>query len=161
MSHHHGHDHTGHEDHSHDHGHDHSDETEPALQTLIWKQIDFDNIRTLNESEPNAGVKIVKRTWQQRLEVDPELESDADEQLLMFVPYVTAVLYQTYNISLTCAKLRWRFKAARYPYVFSESMFPILNRILSLETCLGSFRSIDVFQGSSYPLKQASLTPKS
>ena len=46
-------------------------------------------------------------------------------------------------------------------YVFSESMFPILNQILSLETCLGSFHSIDVFQGSSYPLKQTRLNPKS
>ena len=93
MSHHHGHDHTGrgHEDHGHDHGHDHSDETEPA-QTLIWKQIDFDNIRTLNESEPNAGAKIVKKTWQQRLDADPELESDADEQLLMFVPYISVFI---------------------------------------------------------------------
>ena len=163
MSHHHGHDHTGHghEDHSHGHGDDHSDETVPALQTLIWKQIDFDNIRTLNESEPDAGAKIVKRTWHQRLEADPELESDADEQLLMFVPYVAAVLHQTYNISLTCAKLRRRFEATRNPYVFSESTFPILNQILSLETCLGSFHSIDVFQGSSYPLTQARLTPKS
>ena len=91
MSHHHGHDHSGH-DHGHeDHGHDHSDEVEPALQTLIWKQIDFDNIRTLNESEPDAGAKVVKKTWQQRLEAEPELESDADEQLLMFIPYATSV----------------------------------------------------------------------
>lgn len=97
MSHHHGHDHTGHghEDHGHDHEHDHNDETNPALQTLIWKQIDFDNIRTLNESEPDAGAKIVRKTWQQRLNADPELESDADEQLLMFVPYVSSFTEET------------------------------------------------------------------
>ena len=96
MSHHHEDDHSGH-DHG-DQAHDHSDETEPALQTLIWKQIDFDNIRTLNESEPDAGAKVVKKTWQQRLETDPQLESDADEQLLMFVPYVAAVLHQVWII---------------------------------------------------------------
>ena len=96
MSHHQGHNHSSH-DHQ-DHGHDHSDETEPALQTLIWKQIDFDNIRTLNESEPDAGAKIIKKTWQQRLESDPQLESDADEQLLMFVPYVAALSHQIYEI---------------------------------------------------------------
>lgn len=93
MSHHEGNDHSGHDhsghghgDRGHDHSHDHSDETEPALQTLIWKQIDFDNIRTLNEEEPDSGAKIVKKTWQQNLEAEPELVSDADEQLLMFVP---------------------------------------------------------------------------
>lgn len=111
MSHHHGPDHTGHghEDHGHDHGHDHSDETEPALQTLIWKQIDFDNIRTLNESEPDAGAKIVKKRWQQRLDADPELESDADEQLLMFVPYVSVDKPQ--RLGLIGLQLRRRSKA--------------------------------------------------
>jgi len=84
------HDSHGH-NHSHDHadGHDHSDEAEPALQTLIWKQIDFEGIRTLNESEPDTGAKIVEKTWPQRLNPEPELVSDADEQLLMFVPYVS------------------------------------------------------------------------
>ena len=92
MSHEHGHDHSGHGhgDHGDDHvhAHDHSDETEPALRSLIWKQIDFDNIRTLNEDEPDAGAHIVKKAYQQRMEAEPELTSDADEQLLMFVPYV-------------------------------------------------------------------------
>ena len=74
----------------HNHGlgdaHDHSDDIEPALQTLIWKQIDFEQIRTLNESESDAGAKVVEKTWPQRLEPEPELASDADEQLLIFVP---------------------------------------------------------------------------
>lgn len=79
-------------DHSHDHGHDHSDETEPALQNLIWKEIEFEKIRTLNESEPEAGAKIVKKTWPQRLDAEPELISDSDEQLLMFIPYLSLSL---------------------------------------------------------------------
>ena len=118
MSHHQGHNHSGHDhqDHGHDHGHDHSDETEPALQTLIWKQIDFDNIRTLNESEPDAGAKIVKKTWQQRLESDPQLESDADEQLLMFVPYVAALSHQVHEILINYRQLRRRPEAARHPH---------------------------------------------
>ena len=45
-------------------------------------------------------------------------------------------------------------------YVPLESMFPLLNQLLRLETCLGSFHSLDVFQGSSYLLRQARLTPK-
>ncbi|KAI4278930.1 MAG: hypothetical protein LQ337_000632 [Flavoplaca oasis] len=88
MSHNHSH------SHNHDHGlgnHSHDDEVEPALQTLIWKQIDFESIRTLNESEPDQGAKIVEKTWSQRLDPEPMLESDSDEQILMFVPF-TGVL---------------------------------------------------------------------
>ena len=87
------HDHGDH-DHGHGHGHDHTDDIEPAIQSLIWKQIDFDKIRCLNESETDAGRKIVKKTWQQRFEAEPELVSDADEQLLLFVPYVDSILLQ-------------------------------------------------------------------
>lgn len=94
MPHHHGHaSHDHHHDHGdgdHGHAHDHSDEVEPALQTLIWKQIDFESIRTLNESEPDQGAKVVEKTWPQRLNAEPMLQSDADEQLLMFVPYVSS-----------------------------------------------------------------------
>ena len=39
------------------------------------------------------------------------------------------------------------------PYVFSD--------VLSLETCLGSTYSLDVLQGSLYPLRQAILTSES
>ena len=55
---------------------------------MIYKQIEFDKIRTYNESEPDAGANVVKKTWQERLNPEPELTSDADEQLLMIVPYV-------------------------------------------------------------------------
>ncbi|KAL8834715.1 MAG: hypothetical protein Q9176_007322 [Flavoplaca citrina] len=80
--------------HNHDHGpgnHSHDDEVEPALQSLIWKQIDFESIRTLNEREPDQGAKILEKTWPQRLDPEPILESDSDEQILMFVPF-TGVL---------------------------------------------------------------------
>ena len=50
--------------------------------------------------------------------------------------------------------------SGRDEYVFSEFMFPLLNPILSLETCLGSIYSSDVFSSSLHPLKQARLTPK-
>lgn len=75
----HGHDHSGHD-------HDHSNEIEPALQTLLWRQIDFEDIRTLNEAEADSGAGIVEKTWWQRMEPNPELESATDEQLLMIVP---------------------------------------------------------------------------
>ncbi|KAL8744908.1 MAG: hypothetical protein Q9184_007939, partial [Pyrenodesmia sp. 2 TL-2023] len=84
--------HTSGHQHGQDNDHDHhTDDTEPALQTLIWKQIDFENIRTLNESESDQGAKIVEKTWPQRLDAEPKLESDADEQLLMFIPFTGVV----------------------------------------------------------------------
>ena len=46
-----------------------------------------------------------------------------------------------------------------YAYVFPEFMFPLLNPILSLETCLGSIYSLDVLSSSPHPLKPARLTP--
>lgn len=79
------------EHHGHDHSegaaHDHTDDLTPALQNHIYEQIDFSAINTLNESEPRSGTKIVQKTWMERLEPEPELKSDADEQLLMHILY--------------------------------------------------------------------------
>ena len=87
-----GHSHGDHGDHgdcghSHtDDGHDHSDDITPALQYSLYQHINFDDITCLNESEAGAGKAIVKKTWPERLNATPELESDADEQLLMNIP---------------------------------------------------------------------------
>jgi hypothetical protein len=74
----HGHDH----DHSHA-GHDHSDDITPALQYSLYQHINFDAITTLNEAQADSGKAIVKKTWAERLQEEPVLESDADEQLLI------------------------------------------------------------------------------
>jgi hypothetical protein len=90
MSHSHCHD----ESHSHDHGdhdHDHSDDITPALQNILYSQIDFSALRTLNEDDSNSGRAICQKTWAQRLELQPELVSSADEQLLMLVPFTGQV----------------------------------------------------------------------
>ncbi len=84
MSHSHSHCHDEHG--GHDHEHDHSDDITPALQSSLYEQINFDEIVTLNEAQRDAGKAIVKKTWMERLDLSPELESDADEQLLMTVP---------------------------------------------------------------------------
>ncbi|KAL7808883.1 translation protein [Trichoderma gracile] len=83
------HDHHGHG--HHDGEHDHSDDTTPALQSSLYEQINFDEITTLNEARRDAGKDIVKKTWAERLSPQPELESDADEQLLMTVPFSAQV----------------------------------------------------------------------
>ena len=90
MSHSHCHD----ESHSHDHGdhdHDHSDDITPALQNILYSQIDFSALRTLNEDDSNSGRAICQKTWAQRLELQPELVSSADEQLLILVPFTGQV----------------------------------------------------------------------
>ncbi len=80
-------DHHGH-DHSEGAAHDHTDDLTPALQNHIYEQIDFPKVSTLNESEPRSGTKVLQKTWAERMEVGPELKSDADEQVIMHVPYV-------------------------------------------------------------------------
>lgn len=86
--------------HDHSHGaHDHSDDITPALQNHIYQQIDFGAINTLNESVPSSGSKICQKTWDERLSREPELCSDADEQLLMHIPSdPQLILYHTCSI---------------------------------------------------------------
>lgn len=66
-----------------------SDDITPALQNSLYQHIEFDKVTTLNEAERRSGAAILKKTWAERLDETPELESDADEQLLMHVPYAT------------------------------------------------------------------------
>ncbi|KAK4635203.1 PITH domain-containing protein [Fulvia fulva] len=84
------HDHHGH-DHSEGAAHDHTDDLTPALQNHIYEQIDFGAINTLNESVSRAGSTIVQKTWTDRLDAEPELVSDADEQLLMHIPFTAQI----------------------------------------------------------------------
>ena len=89
MSHHCHDEHHDHGGHGHDHGaHDHSDDITPALQFSLYQHINFDEIVTFNEARFGMGRDVVKKTWAERLNNEPELESDADEQLIMNVPYV-------------------------------------------------------------------------
>jgi hypothetical protein len=52
----------------------------------LYQHIRFDDIVTFNEAETGSGKAIVKKTWSERLQTEPELVSDADEQILMNVP---------------------------------------------------------------------------
>ena len=78
--------------HSHFDGHDHSDDITPALQFSLYQYINFDEITTLNESQVGSGKLIVKKTWAERLQDEPELESDADEQMIIHIPSVQSWL---------------------------------------------------------------------
>lgn len=90
--------------HHHHHGeHDHSDDITPALQFSLYQHINFDEIETLNEADFGSGKAIIKKTWAERLTEEPELRSDADEQLLIHIPYVFLSLPS--SISLGDARL--------------------------------------------------------
>ncbi|TGZ77623.1 DUF1000-domain-containing protein [Ascodesmis nigricans] len=89
MSHHH-HGHScehEHHDHSGGDGHSHEDDLTPALQSSLYQHIDFDRIVTYNEETQGSGKAIVKKSWDERLSETPVLESDADEQILMYIPF--------------------------------------------------------------------------
>ncbi|KAK5114846.1 hypothetical protein LTR62_002003 [Meristemomyces frigidus] len=87
--------HGEHDHHHHDHGHgdehNHDDDITPALQNHIYEQIDFSAINTLNESSVAAGAHVVRKPWTERMSVEPELASDADEQLLMHIPFTAQI----------------------------------------------------------------------
>ena len=97
MSHHHDHSHGhAHDDEhadAHDHDHDHSDDITPALQNLLYEQIDFSKLHKLNEEASNSGRAICQKTWAQRMEVEPELRSSADEQVIVVVPYAISLFF--------------------------------------------------------------------
>ena len=94
-----GHDH-GHAG-GHDHDHDHSDDLTPALQSYIYRQIEFDQVVTLNERVSGSGGAVLKKGWEKRLEVEPSVMSDADEQLLMYIPYVPVDICLSFLFSLS------------------------------------------------------------
>ncbi|KAI8354156.1 galactose-binding domain-like protein [Blakeslea trispora] len=70
--------------------HDHDDLPESGEQFLLYSKIDIDNVRCLNEAESNSGKKVI-RPWNERMDDDKFLESDADEQLIVHVPFTGTV----------------------------------------------------------------------
>ncbi|KAI8069381.1 galactose-binding domain-like protein [Gongronella butleri] len=74
--------------------HDHDDLPGQGEQFLLYQRIDHDNVRCLNEAEQDS-VKQVIRPWHERMDNDKFVESDADEQLLIYVPFTGIVKLRT------------------------------------------------------------------
>ncbi|KAK3488302.1 PITH domain-containing protein [Neurospora crassa] len=87
--------HDEHDDHHHHHEggaeHDHSDDITPAVQFSLYQHINFDEITTLNEQVHGSGQAIIIKTWAERLATEPEVVSDADEQLIINVPFTAQI----------------------------------------------------------------------
>ncbi|KAJ3266131.1 hypothetical protein HDU77_002618 [Chytriomyces hyalinus] len=83
MAHNHNHNHSGSCSHDHDHDHDGPDR---GAEFTLFKHIDKDNIRAYNEAV-DGSAKSVFKSWDDRLNDSMVLESDADEQLILFIPF--------------------------------------------------------------------------
>ncbi|KAK9460153.1 galactose-binding domain-like protein [Lipomyces oligophaga] len=103
---------SGHNNHSHSHSHshggdegaDHSHSHDPVLDTFdsqsLYQQIQHEQVWTMNESEPDQGRQVLK-PWNERYDTEKILESDADEQLLMYIPFTGLVkLYSIFIRSI-------------------------------------------------------------
>ncbi|KAI9222286.1 PITH domain-containing protein [Blastocladiella britannica] len=90
--------HDDHAEHHHPHGgagHDHDhDSPERGAEFSLWQYINLDHIRALNETRPGSA-RDVFRPWDERLIEDRFIESDADEQLLIHIPFTGQVKLKT------------------------------------------------------------------
>ncbi|XP_045772875.1 PITH domain-containing protein CG6153 isoform X4 [Maniola jurtina] len=72
--------------HGHGHDHDHVNPDELGIHYNLFQKIDKDNLQCLNESIDGAG-KTVFKSWDERLDRNQFVESDADEELLFNIPF--------------------------------------------------------------------------
>lgn len=91
----HNHSHACHDEHC---DHDHSSDITPATQSLLYSQINFSGVRTLNEETPASGRAVLQKDYTHRLDPTPLLRSDADPQLLLHVPFTGQVRLHSIHI---------------------------------------------------------------
>ncbi|KAF7299400.1 PITH domain-containing protein [Mycena indigotica] len=77
--------HCGHEATDHDHDHDTAD---LGANDNLFKQIDRDNVVALNTL---AAGSLVIKPWHERLDETKALESDADDQIIIRIPFTSSV----------------------------------------------------------------------
>ncbi|KZV87195.1 DUF1000-domain-containing protein [Exidia glandulosa HHB12029] len=76
-------------DESHVHDHDHSHESPDAPADNLFARIDHPNVVALN-CEAHQPAKILK-AWHQRMDESIAIESDADDQMILRVPFTGVV----------------------------------------------------------------------
>ncbi|KAI9101655.1 galactose-binding domain-like protein [Phlyctochytrium arcticum] len=86
----------GDDQHEH-HDHDHDGDGERGVEYTLYRQIDTDHIRCLNESEEDAA-KHVFKTWEDRFDLTKYVESDADEQLIINIPFTANVKIKSISV---------------------------------------------------------------
>ncbi|ESK89291.1 thioredoxin trp26 family protein [Moniliophthora roreri MCA 2997] len=79
----------GHESHDHDHDHDHEHE-QGGAQDNLYQHIDRQHVVALNASDNGKGPDVIK-PWHERLGEEKFVESDADDQLILRIPFTGSV----------------------------------------------------------------------
>ncbi|KZP27403.1 DUF1000-domain-containing protein [Athelia psychrophila] len=87
MSHNHNHEDCSHESNNHDHDHDH-DISGAGPQDNLFQYIDRPNVVALNAT--TEGPNVIK-PWHERMDEAVSLESDADDQLIIRIPFTGSV----------------------------------------------------------------------
>ena len=78
--------------------HEHSSDVTPAIQNLLYSQINFPAVRALNEASPSSGRKVLQKPWDNRHDPFPELVSDADAQIILHVPFTGQVRLHSVHV---------------------------------------------------------------
>lgn len=82
--------------HEHCDGHDH-EELERGQEYTIYQVVDTSKVVCLNEAEEGSIQKVFK-PWDERQSLFPYAESDADEELLIYIPFSASVTLKAINI---------------------------------------------------------------
>ena len=69
-------------------GCDHSLDGDRGSEFSLYNQVDVDNTRCLNEAD-KGSIKNVFKSWDRRLDMTKVCSSDADQELLIHIPYAS------------------------------------------------------------------------
>ncbi|KAJ1664004.1 hypothetical protein IW140_004418 [Coemansia sp. RSA 1813] len=83
-------DHSHSHSHSHSHDHSHDAEADTGLADSLHRQLNIDEAWCLNEQTPDS-IKTIFKPWHERLDTLRIVRSDADEELLVFVPFTAMI----------------------------------------------------------------------
>eukprot|EP00189_Rhodosorus_marinus_P012708 CAMPEP_0184744362 /NCGR_PEP_ID=MMETSP0315-20130426/7156_1 /TAXON_ID=101924 /ORGANISM="Rhodosorus marinus, Strain UTEX LB 2760" /LENGTH=209 /DNA_ID=CAMNT_0027216059 /DNA_START=97 /DNA_END=726 /DNA_ORIENTATION=+ len=78
-------------------GHNHNTAGDGDGKWDLYKDVDTTRCSVLNAADEDA-LEGVLRPWEKRLEREPMLQSDADEQLMIYLPFTTAVRIQALSL---------------------------------------------------------------
>ncbi|OCH94886.1 DUF1000-domain-containing protein [Obba rivulosa] len=76
--------------HDESHGHDHDLPEGLGPRDNLYARIDRANVVALNAAPPGTGAEVIK-PWNERTDEETFLESDADDQLIIRVPFAGSV----------------------------------------------------------------------